>query len=137
MRTTIYKSCYSCGLPIKTLIGGIGWWPVAPTRHNRRRKLHHHKASTTTCLQSRAPEVNLFRSRNPSRHTSWRARPTIVHHRSAVGAPNLNSYLPPYAIPNYTHYSVYVTILINSINEARERSEPFFPWFSKGKNASS
>ena len=25
-----YKSCYSWGSPIKTLIGGIGLWPVAP-----------------------------------------------------------------------------------------------------------
>ena len=80
LRTGIYKSCCSCGLPIKTLIGGIGSWPAAPTRHNQRRKLsvHHHKATiNTTCLQSRAPEGNLFRSRNPSRHaSSWRARPT-------------------------------------------------------------
>ena len=38
--------------------------------------------TATTCLQSRGPEVNLFRSRNPSRHTeSCRARPTVVHHR--------------------------------------------------------
>ena len=39
-------------------------------------------------FKTRAPEcaynffeVNLLRSRNPSRHTaSWRARPTVVHH---------------------------------------------------------
>ena len=46
-----YKSCYSCGSPIETLVGGNGWWPIAPTRDNQRRKLHH-KATITTCVQS-------------------------------------------------------------------------------------
>ena len=38
------------------------------------------QGKNATCLQSRAPEMNLFRSRNSSRHTaSWRARPTVVY----------------------------------------------------------
>ena len=39
-------------IPIKTLVGGISWWPVPPTRHSQRRKLYHHDKATTTSLQS-------------------------------------------------------------------------------------
>ena len=107
MRTATYKSYCSCGLPVKTLIDGIGWWPVAPTRHNQRRKLHHHKATiNTTCLQPRAPEVNLFRSRNPSRHaSSWRSRPTVVHHRLSAPRPWTRIFRYTITVPNSTHYS--------------------------------
>ena len=112
MRTAIQKSCCSCSLPIETLIGGISWWPVAPTRENQQRRLHHHKA-VTTYPQLRAPEVNLFRSatRNPSRQaSSWRARPTAP---SAVGPLSLNSYLSSCTtiVQHFTQLLSYVTIL--------------------------
>ena len=102
-------------------------WP-SNQRQNQRRKLHHHKA-TTTCMQSKTPEVNLFRSRNPSRHTSWRARPATVVHSLlswAVGAPSLKSYLSPYTKPN-SHTTLYhvITLLRVVING------PFFSRFAE------
>ena len=87
--------------PSNRNIGGIGWWPVAPTRHDQRRKLHH--KATTTCLQSRAPEMNLFRSQNLSRRTSsWRAR-TIGCRRPVPVLVFIA--IHGYVVPNFTHYS--------------------------------
>ena len=63
-------------------------WPCNQRHNHQRRKLNHHKA-TTTYLQSRAPEVNLFRSRSPSRFTSsWRVpRTVVVHYRLSAPRP--------------------------------------------------
>ena len=71
-------------------------------------------------FKTRAPEcayyffeVNLLRSRNPSRHTaSWRARPT-VDMPSAVRALSLNSCLSPYQVHN-TKLCPLVTVCINT-----------------------
>ena len=100
------------------LIGGIGWWPVAPTRHNQRRKLHHHKETTvvpSVCSREplRGEPVSLVKSiasysimANSSNSSST---------PSAVVAPSLNSYLSPYQAHNTKlHTLLHVIILSNN-----------------------
>ena len=104
----VYKSCYS--LLVWVSNQNIDWWHwlVACCPHTTQPTTQASPPTQGNYHQFviGSPEVNLRRSRNLSRHTvSWRARPTIVHHRLSAPRPWTRTYRHTrYTIPNFTHY---------------------------------